>query len=76
MNARGRRGLILDDDRILITGGTGLIGTNLANALKKKSHEVLAIGSQFDLRNPIDASSRSGFNPNPAAIERASLSAA
>ena len=53
MNARGRRGLILDDDRILITGGTGLIGTNLANALKKKSHEVLAIGSQFDLRNPI-----------------------
>lgn len=37
-------------DRILVTGGTGLIGTNLANRLRSLGHEVLAIGSERDLR--------------------------
>ena len=41
------------DDRVLITGGTGLIGTNLRERLQADGHEVLAPGSgQYDLRDP------------------------
>jgi len=40
------------NDRILITGGTGLIGTNLNNALREQGYESNAIGSsQYDLRD-------------------------
>ena len=37
-------------DRILVTGGTGLIGTNLTNRLRALGYEVLATGSERDLR--------------------------
>lgn len=39
------------DDKILITGGTGLIGTNLHNHLQKAGYESIAIGSKYDLRD-------------------------
>ena len=38
-------------DRILVTGGTGLIGTNLTTRLRGLGHEVLAVGSGDDLRD-------------------------
>lgn len=38
--------------RILVTGGTGLIGTNLYNRLIQEDYESYAIGSEYDLRNP------------------------
>jgi len=40
------------NDRVLITGGTGLIGTNLHNRLKQEGFESHAIGSQYDQRDP------------------------
>lgn len=39
------------DDRILITGGTGLIGTNLHRRLLAEGYEAVAIGSRHDLRD-------------------------
>lgn len=39
-------------DRILITGGTGLIGTNLHNRLKADGYDSVAVGSEYDLRDP------------------------
>ena len=38
-------------DRILVTGGTGLIGTNLTSRLRALGYEVLATGSERDLRS-------------------------
>ena len=38
-------------DKILVTGGTGLIGVNLVKRLEKEGFEVMAIGSSQDLRN-------------------------
>lgn len=38
-------------DRVLVTGGTGLIGTNLRERLEADGHEVLAPGSSCDLRD-------------------------
>lgn len=40
------------NDRVLITGGTGLIGTNLHNQLIQEGFESNAISSQYDLRDP------------------------
>ena len=37
--------------RILITGGTGLIGNNLANYYLNKGQKVLSVGSKYDLRD-------------------------
>ena len=39
-------------DRVLITGGTGLIGTNLQNRLKADGYDSVAVGSAYDLRDP------------------------
>lgn len=39
------------DEKILVTGGTGLIGTNLVNRLENDGYEVLAVGSENDLRD-------------------------
>jgi GDP-L-fucose synthase len=36
---------------ILITGGTGLVGTNLVERLQADGHEVVATGSERDLRD-------------------------
>jgi GDP-L-fucose synthase len=41
--------------RILITGGTGMLGTALVNSLNKTNiHEVIAVGSEYDLRSEIE----------------------
>jgi len=39
-------------EKILITGGTGLVGTNLFKRLRQEDNEVIAVGSQYDLRDP------------------------
>lgn len=39
-------------ERILVTGGTGLIGTNLRERLERDGYDVVAIGSEYDLRDP------------------------
>jgi GDP-L-fucose synthase len=39
--------------KILITGGTGLVGRNLYNRLIKQGYKANAIGSSFDLRDPL-----------------------
>ena len=38
-------------DRVLITGGTGLIGRNLHERLTANGYDAIAIGSKYDLRN-------------------------
>ncbi len=38
-------------DRVLVTGGTGLIGTNLVNTLRKQGYETFASSSKHDLRD-------------------------
>ncbi|MBV5341183.1 MAG: NAD-dependent epimerase/dehydratase family protein [Deltaproteobacteria bacterium] len=38
-------------DRIFVTGGTGLIGTNLTYRLRSLGYEVLSVGSEQDLRD-------------------------
>ncbi len=38
-------------DRILITGGSGLVGTTLTNKLNKEGYELLSINSSIDLRD-------------------------
>ena len=43
--------MIKFSDRILVTGGTGLIGVNLMNRLKEQGFEVYSIGSETDLRD-------------------------
>lgn len=43
--------MLNNNKRILVTGGTGLIGTNLTNRLKGLGFEVLSFGSEHDLRN-------------------------
>lgn len=43
--------MLTPSDKILVTGGTGLIGTNLTDRLRGLGHEVLAIGSGHDLRD-------------------------
>jgi len=42
--------MINKSDRILITGGTGLIGSNLTIRLNNEGYETLSIGSEKDLR--------------------------
>ena len=39
------------EDKILITGGTGLIGKNLTSQLISNNFDVLSIGSEVDLRD-------------------------
>jgi GDP-L-fucose synthase len=41
------------DARILITGGTGLIGTNLNNRLKSLGYKTWTLGSEKDLRDTV-----------------------
>ncbi len=41
------------EDRILITGGTGLIGKNLTSQLLSNNYDVLSVGSEVDLRDQI-----------------------
>lgn len=57
--------VIQSTDRVLVTGGTGLIGTNLCNRLRGMGFEVLAAGSKHDLRIP-DAAKKlfDDFRPN------------
>jgi GDP-L-fucose synthase len=43
--------MLQPQDRILVTGGTGLIGTNLTNRLRGRGLTVLAVGSGHDLRD-------------------------
>ena len=38
-------------DRVLVTGGTGLIGRNLVKRLEALGHHVTAVGSERDLRS-------------------------
>ena len=38
------------DDLILVTGGTGLIGSNLTRRLKESGYNVISVGSKVDLR--------------------------
>ena len=33
----------METQRILVTGGSGFIGTNLCNELRSRGHEVLAV---------------------------------
>jgi len=40
---------------IMITGGTGLIGTNLKNRLELQGEEVVSLSSKDDLRDPTTA---------------------
>ena len=52
-------------NRILITGGTGLIGKNLTNYFQKKEEQVLSVGSKYDLRDYHTANKLvSDFSPN------------
>jgi len=37
--------------RVLVTGGTGLIGSNLVNCLKLLNFSVVSVGSEYDLRS-------------------------
>ena len=41
--------------KVLITGGTGLIGKNLTKRLKEIELEVTSVGSEFDLREKDNA---------------------
>ncbi len=43
--------MLRKNSKILVTGGTGLIGTNLVKRLAKDGFDVLATGSKDDLRN-------------------------
>ena len=43
--------MISKNESILITGSTGLIGTNLLNRLKKDNYKVLGLDSKSDLRD-------------------------
>jgi len=38
-------------DRILVTGGTGLIGRNLVSHLRAEGYDAIPIGSEYDLRD-------------------------
>jgi len=42
-------------DRVLVTGGTGLIGRNLVPALEARGYEVTSVGSEHDLRDAATA---------------------
>ena len=44
--------MIKKDEKILITGASGLIGKNLFNKLKAEGHKILGLDSKTDLRNP------------------------
>ena len=53
------------DQRILVTGSTGLIGKNLIDRLKKDNHTVLGINSNTDLRNEsLTTNTFKKFQPN------------
>lgn len=39
------------NQRILVTGGSGLIGSNLVNTLRHDGYEVISCGSEVDLRD-------------------------
>lgn len=43
--------MLNNNRRILVTGGTGLIGKNLSDRLTGLGFEVLSFGSEYDLRN-------------------------
>ena len=43
--------MLKKSDRILVTGGTGLIGTNLVDKLLSNGYEVKSLGSNNDLRD-------------------------
>ena len=50
--------------RILLTGGTGLIGKNLVEFLKKK-YLIKSFGSEINLKNEIEVKKLfSSFKPN------------
>ena len=53
------------NDRILVTGGSGLVGKSLTNKLKNEGYELLSINSEIDLRDPNQcAKVFNEFNPS------------
>ena len=42
--------MILENERILITGSSGLIGSNLYRALQNSKNELIGIDSKNDMR--------------------------
>ena len=60
--------------RILVTGGTGFLGSHLANALLRAGHEVSILGRTF---GPVDDLIARGARPVPADLrDRAAVIAA
>ncbi len=56
--------MLFDNEKILITGSSGLIGSNLLKRLKKNGDKVIGIDSKNDLRNADNALSVIGeFKP-------------
>ena len=59
--------MLQSTDRILITGGTGLIGTNLTEHLKGAGYNVTSVGGNLDLRDA-SATDRLFSEVNPTVV--------